>query len=1239
MRPTSFVRTRSSIHGKRKQSILLRQKLRALLFEQLEDRRMLALVQWISDTSSFWDLPSNWSTGSVPTSADDVLIDRGTANPVINIRSGVQSIKSLQSNETLILSGGSLSVAQTILGSSLLTLAGGALANSVIDGSRLGFTSLGGTLSGVTVSGDVNLSADNSQVLIAGGTTFANAHMLGNYSGIGFAPGQTLSGNILFEGSGTGYRTVEMNGTNGLFTIGPSGAIKTASDFKGSGQIGINYRFGGSMTLVNQGLISSETNGQSIFLLTPSQTNSGTIQAINGGAITPSINLAYSSSGVPAEVEANNTIATAGPIALTPSGAGHSVGVMSGTVSTSSDVDTFQLGNMRGGDIVNLLSTRPAQSTLDPKIELRNANGAILASSMGTGTIHWTLPQNDIYYVAVSANTAASAGSQSTYVLNVDVADATAPSVISTTLPGSTAASGSALNFDGITDHVMVSDAASLRPTSGVTLEAWVNFATDYASAARVIAAKAAGTGTSNSYAIWYESGALRGCVGTTSGIAAQLTYTWTPVAGNWYHVAFSYDSATGTQRLFVNGLPVNTNTTTLNVLGGASAYDSNPVLLGADKNNQQVSAAFSGLIDEVRIWNAARSQVDVQTFASISLGGDEPGLAAYWRFEEGSGNTAIDSTANANVGSLGGSLGGLAQATPAWAISGAPLFSAATPTVVTALDSFTLTFDEDLLPSAAIDANNYSLREAGTNGTFGDTDDTMFALSTSYLGLGSRTVKQLINLNPLQPGRYRLQTLPSLSDRGGNSVATFTRDFVIANPSAGTIENNTGNDSIPGATPLPMTEFPVASGFFTTLGVASLVSSSDVDYWRFDAQAGDQVTTAIEGDSATPTVQLYSASNSALVSNPRNYTIPGPGNYYLRVSGSATQYRLRLDQTRGSQLEVESNDSQTNATNLSLAGTGGIATAIVGAALPVADSSGDYYRLTNLALGNTISLSVAVASFGTMALSDVRLSVYSSGATNPVATSTSGNLNYAVATAGTYFIRVEGLANRGLRAQYVLTTSIADGVAPNITALTLPAAESVSTDEIDRFTISFSEDLAAATVNNPASYDLRSAGLDGLFDTVDDQTYMLATSPTYSSGLSTNLRLIDGPLQPGKYRFTASNAGAIRLLDRAGNPLAAAFVRSFTINPLSPFVVENRNNDTILTATPLAALGTVGDGSFTQGASYTVGSNPYHLASADLNGDGKLDVVASNYSSNSVSVLLGNGDGTFRAAVHYSWT
>ena len=61
------------------------------------------------------------------------------------------------------------------------------------------------------------------------------------------------------------------------------------------------------------------------------------------------------------------------------------------------------------------------------------------------------------------------------------------------------------------------------------------------------------------------------------------------------------------------------------------------------------------------------------------------------------------------------------------------------------------------------------------------------------------------------------------------------------------------------------------------------------------------------------------------------------------------------------------------------------------------------------------------------------------------------------------------------------------------------------------------------------------------------------------------------------------------------------------------------------------------GNGTFQSQSTFAVGAAPDSVAVADLNGDGKLDLVVANYGSNTVSVLLGNGDGTFQAQKTYA--
>ncbi|MBU8934758.1 MAG: VCBS repeat-containing protein, partial [candidate division Zixibacteria bacterium] len=58
------------------------------------------------------------------------------------------------------------------------------------------------------------------------------------------------------------------------------------------------------------------------------------------------------------------------------------------------------------------------------------------------------------------------------------------------------------------------------------------------------------------------------------------------------------------------------------------------------------------------------------------------------------------------------------------------------------------------------------------------------------------------------------------------------------------------------------------------------------------------------------------------------------------------------------------------------------------------------------------------------------------------------------------------------------------------------------------------------------------------------------------------------------------------------------------------------------------------GDGTFQGAVNYAVGYSPISVFSIDFNGDGDNDLASANRSSDNVSILLGNGDGTFQSAV-----
>ncbi len=87
------------------------------------------------------------------------------------------------------------------------------------------------------------------------------------------------------------------------------------------------------------------------------------------------------------------------------------------------------------------------------------------------------------------------------------------------------------------------------------------------------------------------------------------------------------------------------------------------------------------------------------------------------------------------------------------------------------------------------------------------------------------------------------------------------------------------------------------------------------------------------------------------------------------------------------------------------------------------------------------------------------------------------------------------------------------------------------------------------------------------------------------------------------------------------------------------PTAADTRTGSTVFAVVLLGLLSpgaVIAQTQFHPAVTYAVGANPTDVASGDLNGDGAADLAAVNETSDDVSILINNGDGTFQPAAAY---
>jgi predicted nucleic acid-binding Zn-ribbon protein len=116
--------------------------------------------------------------------------------------------------------------------------------------------------------------------------------------------------------------------------------------------------------------------------------------------------------------------------------------------------------------------------------------------------------------------------------------------------------------------------------------------------------------------------------------------------SNQWIHLAVSLDRS-GNTVLYKNGIII-----------GKTQFSLPPSVIRKrnylGKGNWS-DPLFDGKIDEIRIWQRARTQTEIQADLNHRLVGNEPGLYSYWRFDEGKGKQLCDQTDNVNHATIVG--------------------------------------------------------------------------------------------------------------------------------------------------------------------------------------------------------------------------------------------------------------------------------------------------------------------------------------------------------------------------------------------------------------------------------------------------------------------------------------------------------------------------------------------------------------------------------------------------------
>ena len=197
-------------------------------------------------------------------------------------------------------------------------------------------------------------------------------------------------------------------------------------------------------------------------------------------------------------------------------------------------------------------------------------------------------------------------------------------------------AQNTALSFDGTAESVTIANKPILNIGDPYTIEAWI-FAEEWKSQSwqgSIFTNDAHGTGDERGFA--FRCGD-NGKLSFVMGASSQWNEVVSPSVMNtkqWHHVAAVVNN--GSMTLYIDGQNVANAT-----YPGTPTQCELPFTIG--ESTGFPGRVFEGVIDELRVWNTARTGAQIADNNTTDLAGTEAGLIAYFPMNDGSGTTVTN--------------------------------------------------------------------------------------------------------------------------------------------------------------------------------------------------------------------------------------------------------------------------------------------------------------------------------------------------------------------------------------------------------------------------------------------------------------------------------------------------------------------------------------------------------------------------------------------------------------------